>query len=317
MPIAPRLATNPVAKLSDYSSSFVVHSVAIKAKNKHLTLPCFFPSKIGGKPAFLTCSSLPSLTCNQCASLCSFLLQLYVPIETTDGFHRSLFVFVCHSCGDEFKLFRQQLPRINSLYPPDAIPTNHSHVSLAPENSTLCTRCGLPHSPADCRVHVYPEWLVESEEASEAVGWEAAEEEELSEEALAGELAAMEKIKAAMAGDEEDDMPLVPSESEEEIFWNFVEKFPGAVALYNRETRLPLWLWSEAQRGGKCGNCGNFRLFEFQLLPGLIDKVRALSNLDFAVVAAFTCECDLSGVTAVEQMTVQKEPESWWKVGSK
>ena len=61
----------------------------------------FFPSKIGGKPAWLSLKDLPSsslIQCPKCNLPRSFLCQLYANIdENPDCFHRTLFIFMCRS----------------------------------------------------------------------------------------------------------------------------------------------------------------------------------------------------------------------------
>ncbi|XP_033107357.1 programmed cell death protein 2-like [Anneissia japonica] len=95
----------------------------------------FFPSKVGGKPAWLALKGLPvseRTSCPLCGEPCVFLLQIYCPISG-DGrcFHRAFFVFccknaACHTKANSdkvpFLVFRNQLPRSNEFYssePPD------------------------------------------------------------------------------------------------------------------------------------------------------------------------------------------------------
>lgn len=91
-----------------------------------LTSP-FFPSKIGGKPAWLALSGLPSqILCRICEKSLVFLLQVYTPAddEKSPAYHRSVFVFCCRNgacyksnCNDSLKAFRCELPRNNDFYP--------------------------------------------------------------------------------------------------------------------------------------------------------------------------------------------------------
>ena len=91
-----------------------------------LTSP-FFPSKVGGRPAWLDLKDLPQpqrLACGVCGKPSVFLLQLYAPIpEHPCAFHRSVFVFMCKDpschqhCGFRaFRVLRCQLPRENDFY---------------------------------------------------------------------------------------------------------------------------------------------------------------------------------------------------------
>ncbi|KAG5878757.1 hypothetical protein JTB14_012127 [Gonioctena quinquepunctata] len=103
-----------------------------------------FPSKVGGKPAWLNLDNLPSaekLQCKKCQNTMIFLCQLYAPYEEDiqqsfdhylNNFHRMLFVFVCRNpkcCErnntDNIKVFRSSLQRDNKFYsydPPEDKP---------------------------------------------------------------------------------------------------------------------------------------------------------------------------------------------------
>lgn len=58
-----------------------------------------FPSKVGGRPAWLGLAELPgprALACARCGRPLAFLLQVYAPLPgRADAFHRSLFLFCC------------------------------------------------------------------------------------------------------------------------------------------------------------------------------------------------------------------------------
>lgn len=58
-----------------------------------------FPSKVGGKPAWLSLLNLPTvaeLVCETCQLPTVFLLQVYAPIVGQErSFHRTLYVFCC------------------------------------------------------------------------------------------------------------------------------------------------------------------------------------------------------------------------------
>lgn len=58
-----------------------------------------FPSKVGGRPAWLSLAELPgpgALACARCGRPLAFLLQVYAPLPgRDDAFHRSLFLFCC------------------------------------------------------------------------------------------------------------------------------------------------------------------------------------------------------------------------------
>ncbi|XP_034381610.1 programmed cell death protein 2 [Cyclopterus lumpus] len=129
-----------------------------------------FPSKVGGKPAWLSQTGLPTvpeLECDICRLPLAFLLQVYAPISGQDrSFHRTLFVFCCktrecYTCNDSrcVKVFSCQLPRRNEFYPYDP-PEDKPSSDCEPDQSVLpvsgiklCWVCGCPGNKACSRCH--------------------------------------------------------------------------------------------------------------------------------------------------------------------
>ncbi|XP_056134893.1 programmed cell death protein 2 isoform X2 [Lampris incognitus] len=130
-----------------------------------------FPSKVGGRPAWLSLRDLPSfpeVECEICRLPMAFLLQVYAPIPGQDrSFHRTLFLFCCktpdcYTRNDNkcMKVFRSQLPRRNEFYPydppPEEEPPNDPEMdqSVLPISGVkLCWVCGCPGSKACSRCH--------------------------------------------------------------------------------------------------------------------------------------------------------------------
>ncbi|XP_023327260.1 programmed cell death protein 2 isoform X2 [Eurytemora carolleeae] len=116
----------------------------------------YFPSKIGGKPAWLDLVNLPTpdqLECKQCGIQTKFLLQIYSPDDKVPhGFHRTLYVFICvqNSCwnnrenGSPVIVLRNQLSRENRFYPadPPEEKTGWRTDIQAEQYGTLCSVCG-------------------------------------------------------------------------------------------------------------------------------------------------------------------------------
>ena len=91
----------------------------------------YFPSKVGGRPAWLDLKNLPAVTemlCPHCQQPRKFLLQVYAPDnEVSEAFHRTIFLFLCttNSCWTEparspVLVLRSQLGRDNDYYPSSA-----------------------------------------------------------------------------------------------------------------------------------------------------------------------------------------------------
>ncbi|KAK1119072.1 hypothetical protein K0M31_013579 [Melipona bicolor] len=140
----------------------------------------FFPSKVGGKPAWLDLKNIPGekdLLCKYCREPCIFLCQIYAPYEDDeDAFHRTIFVFICKKVecsklneNGNLKVFRSQLPRINEFYssePPVEqndwrtdisvnkwVKTCHICGILAPSH---CSKCKIVNYC--CRAHQVYDW---------------------------------------------------------------------------------------------------------------------------------------------------------------
>lgn len=130
-----------------------------------------FPSKVGGKPAWLSqrgLPSLPGLECEICRLPLALLLQVYAPISGQDrSFHRTLFLFCCktpecYTRNDSrcMKVFRSQLPRRNEFYaydpPPEDEPPSDPEEDqsvLSVSGVKLCWVCGCPGNKACSRCH--------------------------------------------------------------------------------------------------------------------------------------------------------------------
>ena len=99
-----------------------------ECEDPQLLTSLHFPSKVGGKPAWLDSVHLPrpeDIACGTCRKPMTFLLQVYAPIPVDenapegDEYHRTLFVFMCrdpdcHSVGvsKSFKALRCQLDKV-------------------------------------------------------------------------------------------------------------------------------------------------------------------------------------------------------------
>jgi len=117
----------------------------------------YFPSKVGGKPAWLDLALLPkpiTLQCRICGSPTKFLLQVYSPDDKViTAFHRTIFVFICvnktcwsaSGCSSRpVVVLRSQLARENRFYPaqpPQESPGWRTDIT-AQNYGALCPVCG-------------------------------------------------------------------------------------------------------------------------------------------------------------------------------
>ncbi|KAM9558852.1 programmed cell death protein 2 [Salvelinus alpinus] len=305
-----------------------------------------FPSKVGGKPAWLSqldIPGLPELACGKCQLPTAFLMQVYAPITGQDrSFHRTLFVFCCktpdcYSRNDSrcLKVFRSQLPRRNDFYPydpPSDEDPNWTERDPCVHGSgvKLCKLCGCPgqkvcskcHAVSYCsKEHQTIDWkhchkkecckqvpssavpspflfpeleLVtepeehQKEESSQLVG-DAQNNVECS--SLVDDLAEAELENMAMHETEDG-----------KVFQKFKRRIasePHQVLRYFRDGS-PLWVSSEhvpVEKGIPHCSCGSRRIFEFQVMPQLLNDLKVDSpdaSIDWGTLAVYTCadSCD-------------------------
>ncbi|XP_041359403.1 programmed cell death protein 2-like [Gigantopelta aegis] len=129
----------------------------IEKTDSRLLKSKYFPSKVGGKPAWLSLAPLPDpsdLSCSVCGASLTFLLQIYSARKSSHAFHRTIFIFICRnpSCSQEnsnrnFKVYRSQLPRVNEFYssePPDEnVPEDEAMKLSSYQVPPLCRICGV------------------------------------------------------------------------------------------------------------------------------------------------------------------------------
>lgn len=121
-----------------------------------------FPSKIGGRPAWLDLANVPSpeaLLCPSCSEPRVFLFQLYASLDTEEAFHRTIFMFICRqeSCNREnlnenLLVFRNQIARRNPYYDYDPVPEDVQCQEVVPPFKR-CAVCGCrgPFNCARCK----------------------------------------------------------------------------------------------------------------------------------------------------------------------
>ncbi|XP_058804606.1 programmed cell death protein 2 isoform X2 [Phymastichus coffea] len=242
----------------------------------------FFPSKIGGKPAWLDLQNIPNteqLQCNYCKNPCIFLCQIYAPYEEDPkAFHRTIYVFICKNpdCCKEnsngnIKVLRSQLQRSNKFYPPDP-----------------------PIEEKNWRTDIKYELVIERERYEPENKTDTSEQEmktfqNLIESGQAGSLQTEKNVDS--------DLLQMASEIEDKTFLKFqkrVKSEPDQVIRYNRGGS-PLYISSSHQPAEipNCEICGEIRQFEFQVMPQLINYLKledVLNSIDWGILAIYTCK---------------------------
>ncbi|EDL20457.1 programmed cell death protein 2 isoform 8 [Mus musculus] len=248
-----------------------------------------FPSKVGGRPAWLGLAELPgpgALACARCGRPLAFLLQVYAPLPgRDDAFHRSLFLFCCREppCCAGLRVFRNQLPRNNAFYsyePPSETEALDKIDHMVPDHNFLFPEFEIVTETED---EILPE-VVEMEDYSEVTG--------------------------SMGGipEEELDSMAKHESKEDHIFQKFKSKIalePEQILRYGRGIK-PIWISGEnipQEKDIPDCPCGAKRIFEFQVMPQLLNHLKADRlgrSIDWGVLAVFTCaeSCSLgSGYT--------------------
>jgi len=134
---------------------------AEKCEQKIYLSSLFFPSKLGGRPAWLRWDSLPKpdkLQCGNCRQQLVLLCQIYVPMDlpvdggnTPQPFHRTLYLFCCRNgpCSkfsSFVKVFRTERPQLPTDPNYDDADVNEAEL-IELRNSlekphNLCNLCG-------------------------------------------------------------------------------------------------------------------------------------------------------------------------------
>ncbi|KAL8561730.1 hypothetical protein ACOMHN_026013 [Nucella lapillus] len=258
----------------------------------------YFPSKVGGKPAWLSLKPVPPTDCGKCHKQMAFLMQVYSPREKPeeDAFHRTLFLFVCQnyeccSANDStnFLVLRSQLPRKNDFFSSDPPPDDPSEEEAAKYSA---------EDPV-VREAVFPEFELEMEE--EDCSSDDSDNEE--EEEKAGPQQQQQSVDippSDLTDDDVNDLELMASKETDDqkqflAFKKRVELNEDQVLRYCKGGE-PLWVSVNHQAKEAdippC-SCGAPRQFEFQVMPQLLNHLKVdqkdKSSLDWGTLSVYTC----------------------------
>ncbi|KAM4866370.1 programmed cell death protein 2 isoform 2-T2 [Thomomys bottae] len=297
-----------------------------------------FPSKVGGRPAWLSAAGLPgpaALACPRCGRPLAFLLQVYAPLPgRADAFHRSLFLFCCREppCCGGLRVFRNQLPRKNEFYsyePPSEEPPSEAGESLhlqLKSGAHLCRVCGClgPKTCSRChqahycsKEHQTLDWRLGHKQTCTQLEFEIIIE---TEDEILPEVVDKDddsEIIGSMgeALEEELDSMARHESLEDQVFQKFKTQIalePEQILRYGRNIQ-PIWISGENVPQKKdipnCP-CGAKRVFEFQVMPQLLNHLKADrlgKSVDWGVLAVFTCAENCSLGTGYTEEFVWKQ----------
>ncbi|QDZ20138.1 programmed cell death protein 2 [Chloropicon primus] len=303
----------------------------------------FFPSKIGGQPAWLDPVRLPSeeaghTKCKGCGGRLSFLLQVYAPINgIDDAFHRTLFVFTCtqEECLRKnlgVTVLRCQLGRENPYYGYHPAEDDQEFPALAPGQEKEPPETDFRGPWTESELVTDPE-----PEAGEAAGGDDASELERLTERY-GDMV-VDRPGEGGGGDEAgEDIDLNEmDESEIDEVWAKFQKrlsraptqcirycsegVSGGEAADSADAK-PLWPSSSNTPSGvpPCGLCGKPRQFEFQILPQVLYyagvDAGVPDDLDFTTIAVYTCSCTVPSEVSGETGSSYTEEFAWTQCGT-
>eukprot|EP00794_Sanderia_malayensis_P020589 gene20589-22620_t len=320
----------------------------------------FFPSKVGGKPAWLALKGIPNcndLQCSNCGNLVKFLLQIYAPRDDIDEcFHRMLYVFCCDNVNcckkndrTPFKIFRSQLARKNQFYDYEPSPADMKEIDVSQtlvlqreKWGNLCQVCGYPSSMqcSACKAvfycskdHQKLDWKEGHKSGCGVLkqnpkdqkffarsSWNFPEFELVTEsetDCLShddnGDEGNLQKDGDCVERNEEKLKMLLESGDNDESQRSFLNQFketedkhfqkfkkitaiaPDQVLRYSYDGE-PLWVSAEhIPNASDIPNCccGSKRIFEFQILPQLLNHLGVDSlqqqSIDWGTLAVYSC----------------------------
>ncbi|KAJ6633103.1 Programmed cell death protein 2 [Pseudolycoriella hygida] len=320
----------------------------------------YFPSKIGGRPAWLNLENIPNtdeMKCWKCGKTLVFLCQVYASLDiSNDCFHRSIFVFVCKdaSCwvnnsSQNIVAFRCQLPRVNKFYPFEP-PNDDKKLPETKAMVNLCKTCGCrgPFACSQCKkvfycsadhqkidwksghkeqcsiqtdfvrkttsTFLFPEYelVLDAEQIVDSTD----ETDEQSESRRLKEYDEFMKSGKVtdLPGVTEADLMQYTENVEDVAFAKFkkrIAQYNDQVLRYNRGGE-PLWISSQnilpEQQVPACENCQSKRVFEFQIMPQMLNVLNDLDkSIDWGVINVYTCEKSCSSTGYVREFVYKQD----------
>ncbi|KAF3832506.1 hypothetical protein F7725_026171 [Dissostichus mawsoni] len=255
-----------------------------------------FPSKVGGRPAWLSRTGLPSLPglqCEMCRLPMAFLLQVYGPISGQDrSFHRTLFLFCCktHECytHNDSRCFKEDEPPSDPEPDPNVLSVSGG---LRLPGNKACSRChsvtycGKPHQTLHWK-HTHKRECGSQEAPIVTTSTFLFPESELVTEPEEEEKEEDEDTKESKEEEEEEEEEKQGADSLADAL---AETDLEEMAMHETEDNK-IHIPSD-QDIPPC-TCGAKRIFEFQVMPQLLNSLCVDStgaSIDWGTLAVYAC----------------------------
>ena len=285
-----------------------------------------FPSKLGGRPAWLDPMMLPldaeQLKCAATGEPMKFLLQLYAPLDDgpPSAFHRMLYLFISPK-GSRLaeagtaRAFRCQLPRENDFYPYEPPESSDRPTPLSGSAAAVpalrCARLADNVDDVDAKkCFKEHELVVEPEPEEGEEGQASATDKEIVGRLLHEYEEKVKEEKEVLGSEASKDGggvdKLNPNEKDMAAYADFSNRMRRAPSQCIRYTfakdSKPLWPSKDRQMESKdvprCERCGSVRRFEFQVMPPCITYLGVDAadeeEPNFGTIAVYTCAASCS-----------------------
>ncbi|GES88346.1 programmed cell death protein 2 [Rhizophagus clarus] len=281
-----------------------------------------FPSKIGGRPAWLNPEHIllaDQVRCEVCCKPMILLVQLYTPEDyPPEAFHRTIYVFCCKngSCHKiawqkSFKVFRSQLPKDNIYWAENE--SSLDNTTKKKPFAKQCIVCGLLGSKmcGKCnqvnycsKEHQIEHWTSGQHKIHcNTISTTSIIEEHNNQCRKLVLFPEFEIVTEQEGRDQEEEN----EDGERDAFLKFqkrIEPHPEQILRYNRleyeseKNPGPLWVSDidkpTVQDINPCPHCGQERTMEFQILSTLLNYLEInhlqQSSLDWGTLLIYSCK---------------------------
>jgi len=322
----------------NFSEDTVVGSAkSLKPEKLYKLSPVQFPSKIGKSPVWLIPENLPVFRCDLCQGQMTFILQVYCPLEYDHSYHRTLYLFACanKSCehsSKSIKVLRAQLPVANGYYPEDF---------ESEQDKRECVKSEITGEWKELKSEFLIKTEIYSGEETRFLynkAQEAAQkkDEESDDESMEGyedptndpEMKKLDEIYKKFKEEKEENKNLEDQKEVDRqlddmyadmnkkdmnflVYREVVTQSQGEVLRYCRSKDTePLWFsdkktWKKEDLPA-CSSCGGKLTFEFQMQSSLLNIIPELLDVNWGIIAVYTCEksCDRGGY--VEELALRQ-----------